>query len=507
MAKSGNLGDYQAILSRMEQTVDATVTLPEPFKGATSLEPFKTAIDDARRLLPLRYQAPYVDILDQVVKQAEKALASQNPQNTAKRQAVLQQLELVFSALAAPIAQLRSTKYEKELKAFLAVISDVYKHFVDSRKIRGAAKSKLLWPNLDPLGAFSADSKSGPFTLAATAELPVALVNKPACHTAFLPMWLIDGHEVGGHSIFTAVDGFEKELETTLESKLRAAFAGGTVKISDSVTFNTATGAVFASKRIVGMQNFMVRLWKQWLPELAADAAGLLNMGPMFANGLTLCLAIERPDWELTSKSVFDFRRGFTDHPMDVVRALLMIEMTKKLGIPQAAAYAKALMERLLDVLEGPLPEKFVWVNRVGSTAVELKLTDLQAILPVVADAIMNSSLKALSGESLLSVMPWTKTDEKAVRSAAALLLRGRTDLPDSVAARHVVAGSMLAVERATLHLEFVEACKRIHDAGIAMLTELYSGQCLLCNVQTLRTTAAVQLKDLVKLVKSMRGR
>jgi len=507
MAKSTNLGDYQAILSRMEQAVDATVTLPEPFKGATSLDVFRTAIQDGRKLLPLRYHAPYVDVLEQVVKQAEKALNSLGPQATAKRQAVFQQLELVFTALAAPIAQLRSTKYEKELKAFLAVISDVYKHFVDNRKIRSAAKSKLLWPNLDPLGSFTTDRRHGPFTLAATAELPVALVNKPACQTAFLPMWLIDGHEVGGHSIFTAVDGFETELATTVATRLRAAFSSGAVKTSASVVFSTATGTVFGGRKTVSMQDFMVRLCRQWLPEFAADAAGLLNMGPMFANGLMLCLSLERPNWELTSKSVFDSRRGFTEHPIDLVRALLMIEMTKKLAVPKAGAYASALMERLLDMAEGSLPETLVWVSRTGATAVQVKLADLQATLPVVAEAILGSSLNALSGESLSSVMPWTKADEKAVRAAAASLLRGNGNIADFVQARHVVAGSLLAVEVASMHLGYIEACARIHQTGIAVLTEMYANQCLLCNVQTLKTPVAVQLKDLVKLVKSMRGR
>jgi hypothetical protein len=507
MAQPIRLGDSQAILTHMENVMAKVPAVPNPFQGATSLDVFKRCVADGKNVLPARYQEVYVNVLEQALAQAEAALKNPGSRPMLKKKAILQQLELVFSALGAPIVQLRSKAYQRELRAFLAVNSDVYRHFVDNRKIRASAKSSLLWPSLDPLGSFSNDRRAGPYTFAASAELPVALISKPAAQTAFLPLWLIDGHEVGGHSIMSGVEGLVAELGDTVEAKIRDAYRTKTVKPStETVQFAVPTGVVFNNRVNVSMPDFMARLCRQWLSEMSADAAGLLNMGPMFVDGMILALALERPNWELSSRSVFDNRRGFTEHPTDIVRVLLGIEMLKKLGIAKANAYAQAAYERLEEMV-GDLPESVVWVTRTGTQAVEMKLSDIQAILPVVADAILNDPLKALSDHSLLSVMPWTNQDEKAVRVAAANLLRGQADVPDYVHARHVVAGSMLAAERATEYDEYSSLFKQLHRTGITILNDMYANQCLLCNIQTLapRNKDVVKLKDLVRLVKNMR--
>lgn len=509
MAKPLRLGDSQAILSRMQQATESTHSLPAPFKGATALSVFRKAVDDGRSLLPARYQQPYVDVLEQALIQAENALRGLGPKATVKRKAVFQQLELVFSALGAPIAQLRSHTYSNELRAFQAVISDVYKHFVDNPQIRSAVKSSLLWPSLDPLGSLNSDKHAGPYTFAATAELPVALISKPVTHATFLPLWLVDGHEVGGHSIYTAVNNFLTEMGDAVEQKVRAGLRSGAVKLStNTVRFAVPTGAMFGGRTTVSMAEFLSVLWRSWLHEICADAAGLLNMGPMFTNGLILNLALERPNWELSAVSVFDARRGFTEHPADIVRALLSIEMLAKLNFPRAGAYAKLMRERLEEI-QMDLPETVDWITRTGTHAVDVKVSDIQAILPLVADAMLNSQLKCLSNKALLNIMPWTGTDEKAVRLAAAALLKGHGEAPDSVQARHVVAGSLMAAESASMFENFDEDCERLHRAGIRMLNDMYSNQCLLCNVQTItgaKDPADVTLKDLVRLVKNMRG-
>jgi hypothetical protein len=491
----------------MESAAGATVNLPAPFANATSLTVFENAVADGKKLLPLRYQKPYVDVLEQAVLQAQVVLHSLTPRAVVKRKAVLTQLEMVFSALAAPIAQLRSGNHQKELKAFLAVISDIYRHFVDNRKIRSASKSKLLYPSLDPLGSFNSDSGTGPFTLAATAELPIALVSKPAPHMHFLPLWLVDGHEVGGHSILAGVEGFHTELGDVLEARLRAAFKDGSIETeSKNVNFSTGTGTVFSGKTTVSMVDFMVKLWRQWLNEVTADGAGVLNMGPMFADGLILQLALDRPNWELTTNSVFDSRRGFSEHPSDLVRALLTIEMVRQLGTGKSNRYATALAERL-DEIQGAVADQIGWVSRNGAIACEVSLADMEAVLPIVADTILKSSLNALSGHSLIGIMPWTDADEKAVRAAASAMLKGDTDTQATLQARHVISGSLLAVERASFFADrFDAACDRVHATGVALLNDMYSNQCLLCNVQTLKggakDPADVQLKDLVRLVR-----
>jgi len=132
-------------------------------------------------------------------------------------------------------------------------------------------------------------------------------------------------------------------------------------------------------------------------------------------------------------------------------------------------------------------------------------------ILPVVANTIMNAKLECLSGQSLRGLMPWTESDDNSVRAVAAGLLRGDGTVPDNAQARHVVSGAMLAAERASVFSAFHVASAGLHKNALSMLNDLYSNQCLLCNVQSLRNGAKdpkeVSLKDLVKLVKNMRGR
>jgi hypothetical protein len=510
MAKPIHLGNAQVLLSCMQRVQQSAVTAPNPFKDATSLSVFKKTVEDGRRLLPPRYQKPYVDVLEQALLQAESVLQNTNSRATLKRRAIFQQLELVFTTLAAPIAQLKSQTHQTELKAFLALISDIYRHFVDNDKIRGAVKSKLLWPSIDPLGSFSADQQNGPYTFAASAELPIALISKPAGHRDFLPFWLIDGHEVGGHSIFTSVDGFLAEMGDVIETRIRAAYASGTIRPSaNDVSFLVGTGSVFGGRTTISMADFMVKLWRCWIQETCADAAGVLNMGPMYVDGMMLSLALQHPNWELKARSVFDGRRGFNDHPTDIVRALLNIELVKKLAFSRAPAYAKALRERFTDI-QSEMPTHVSWVNRTGALAVEIKISDLEPVLRVVADALLNSPLKSLAGNSLNQVMPWTSADERSVRLAAASLHRGEVELDDSIQARHVIAAAMLAAERASHFDDFDETYAELHQTGLAMLNEMYSNQCLLCNIQSFKSDAKnpaeVSLKDLVRLVRNIRN-
>ena len=511
MATNTRLGNCQAMLERMQEATEAKISLPAPFKNAKSLNIYKKTVKDGRSVLPLRYQRPYVDVLEQALNQAEAVLKTLGSKPNVKRQALMQQLELVFSALAAPVVQLSSKEHARELKAFLAVVSDVYQHVLDAQEFRATAKPSLLWPSLDPLASFDSDRYSDPHTFPATAELPVALISKPASHSSFVPFWLIDGHEVGGHAIFANVDGFQAQLNIALEAAIRKAFASGELKPrNNTVTFSGSSGAVFNLKTTVSLEDFFCTLWKQWLCETSADAAGLLNMGPMFVNGLILSLSVQRPSWDLSTKSVFDSRKGFTDHPTEVVRALLAIEMLRQSAAPQSASSVKALRKRLDDI-QGDLPSRLSWFNRTGTTAAEIDFADMLAILPVVANTILNAKLDCLSGQSLRGLMPWSETDDLCVRSVAAALLRGKGVVPDSAQARHVVSGAMLAVERASMFAGFDVACADLHKNALNMLNELYSNQCLLCNVQSLRNGAKdpkeVSLKDLVKLVKNMRGR
>jgi hypothetical protein len=74
----------------------------------------------------------------------------------ARRQAVLDKLSEVFTVLAAPIVQLNSRSHETELKAYLALSSNLYQRFFSDAKIARLHRTVVSYPQLDPLGFFTA---------------------------------------------------------------------------------------------------------------------------------------------------------------------------------------------------------------------------------------------------------------------------------------------------------------------------------------------------------------
>jgi len=483
------LGDFEAVLSRTQVILSTWNNVPNPFKDARDLSVFKTVVEDGRRLLPARYQGRYVNVLARLLNQAETALAHVSREDRTTRQSIFDTLSVLFTVLASPIVQLKSPALQRQLKAFLATISNVYRRFINDEQVRKGAKLQLLSPDLDPLGSFSRESV-GPFTLPASDDLPVAIVSKPANQMNFLPLWSADGHEVGGHDIYGAVRGFSDDLTFALERNIRSAFRSGHIRTASKYVLVPAGKLLFWTfYRRLSIEDFMVAVWRAWLSESAADHAGLVNMGPMYLNSLMLMVSAIRPGFRLTGTSLFDrnvFRRdsGFEEHPADVVRALLAIEAIRRLSFGNGNAYADALLERLLRIHKGLLPTTVDWLNRKGEIVISIPLADIQQLLPVVSQTIYEAKLPALGDQSFGSIINWEDSDERIVAEVAASLRKGDTAAGDSVKPRHVVAASMLAVEQASTEAsDFAAACRLIHDSGISMLVDIYDEQCVLCSV------------------------
>jgi hypothetical protein len=512
MANKIVLGNFSTILSRTKKVLAQGKQVTDPFLGATSIDIFKQTVADGRRLLPTRYQAPYVDVLDAVVKQAEFVLLTLHPRDGAGRRAVFEQLQGVFSILAAPIVQLRSKQHERELKAFLAEISNIYRRFVNDDQVQRGSKFKILSPDLDPLGAFGHDA-SGPFTLSATPDMPVAIVSKPSNEINFLPLWAADGHEVGGHDIYGAVEGFEDELEAALEANLRAAFKSGRIKTSSpTVTLPGTVGWWFwRRKKTVSMEDFMVRVWKSWHTEASSDHAGLVNLGPMYLDSLMLLLCALRGNDKLWPLGMYDSKLfssngGFEEHPIDVVRALLAVEALKLLDFSDGQAYADAFTARIKSICGGALPATVFWLDRKQNRVIDVALSDFQAVLPVVAETMLKHKLTALAGQSFGEIINWLDEDERIVQAVAVKLANGDSDLSDEVEARHVVAASMLALETASASgRDISQISALVHDTGITMLKDMYDEQCLLCSISSAASapTPEVDMGRLFKHIKS----
>lgn len=261
------------------------------------------------------------------------------------------------------------------------------------------------------------------------------------------------------------------------------------------------------------MEDFMVRVWKAWLPEASSDHAGLANIGPMYLNSLILLLSCVRAGGTLSDSGVFDRKQfgaasGFEPHPIDVVRVLLCLEATKLLRFADGKAYAQALTDRLLVNLGGSLPASIAWNDQQGNRAIDLPLPDFQAVLPVVAETMLATKLAALSNQAFGDIVNWSDADEALVQAAALKLAAGDTSMPSGVEARHIVAASLVAMESASLKPKFSAAAASIHDTGIKVLKDLYDAHCLLCSIVSPSLPAATApLVDVARLFKHVKSR
>jgi hypothetical protein len=110
-----------------------------------------------------------------------------------------------------------------------------------------------------------------------------------------LPLWVIDGHEVGGHGIYSHLTGFETEIA---EAAITRAIAKATSVITFSPQLKVIAGQLISliaptndSTEVAAAEFLLPHLARTSSQEFAADIAGVLNLGPMFVNGLIIYLA------------------------------------------------------------------------------------------------------------------------------------------------------------------------------------------------------------------------
>lgn len=507
------LGDYARVLAHLRKTLATKPTVRQPFAGSQELSAFRDIVKRGRDLLPDRYHATYVDILDSAVRQAEKSLVSATPAHQAR---VFKQLDTVFATFAAPLVQLDSSEHASNLKGFHALVSNLYRRFMDDDKIQSQARKLMKAPELDPLGFFVPGT--GPYALTASTDMPVALVAKPANHAGFLPLWIVDGHEVGGHIIQSTIGALGPELVSKVGDEIRAAFAADKFTMSRQSIKMPGRSGLFSRKfRYMKVSPFMTGLWSAWTPELAADAAGVLNMGPMFVDGLICLLAQVSTGGKLTGTTQYPQSDGFGSHPVDLVRVLFAIELLERLSFTDKTTYVAALRKRAELAAGGKFPENISWLDGSGVSVVSVPIADMKAIMSTVIDTIADTSLSSLQDRSMRTLMHWGSKDEEMTREISANLLAsiksGKvTDPKEAFEARHVIAASVLALEKASLSgssENFTDKARKIHDSGITLLKSLYEEQCLLCSITSYGPTRRkdVSLYKLASLVSSLRAK
>src|SRR5690349_5040991 len=232
-------------------------------------------------------------------------------------------LEMLYGAIYQHGPKVAKVDARPQLKRFLAVVSNLFRSFVDSNK-RSAAGVKLV-TETPPLAVFLSGSLQGPYTVESDEMLkrfgtPIGVVSLPATYRDHPIIWASLSHEVCGHDVVHADEGLLPELTEAVRTALAPHFAPG--KNADPATLNAL-------------------IWSYWMDEAVADVYGVMNMGPLFPINLGAFLAAYRArlgrqreaEHPLLSTEALQRPDGsMDDHPIDVLRLHLAIGAIESLG-------------------------------------------------------------------------------------------------------------------------------------------------------------------------------
>jgi hypothetical protein len=342
-----------------------------------------------------------------------------------------------LETLAGAVYQQGDKTLHRPLHRFLAVVSNMYRSFLDDRK-----RANLQIPMkevLPPLAMFQSDPRMGPFTITCetVAELTGGTLGVVSLPHTFADHPLLYGslaHECAGHDVIHA----DEALMPQLQAQVYGLFQSG-------------------------YPEWMGLLWDYWMDETAADIYGVLNMGPSFGYNLALMLAAfiaqasggnaKAP--RLRTQSLPDARGMLDPHPTDILRLSAVagaVETLVALSGSTRSAYVQRL-SRLSEALGGGAET----VDLAGFARTRNGLSqNFQDSAPIavmreaarqVGAMIATARLAALDGRSIQDVETWDDADENAAMSIAGRLEAGASvvGLGDDA---QIIAGVTLACVR-----------------------------------------------------------
>ncbi|HUI60094.1 MAG TPA: hypothetical protein VLX90_07720 [Steroidobacteraceae bacterium] len=329
------------------------------------------------------------------------------------------------------------------LNRFLAVISNLYRSFLDNSK-RGHLDIPLK-ETLPPLAVFQSDPSSGPFTMTVETVMQLiggdtGVVSMPhtfADHPLFFGSL---AHETGGHDVIHA--------DTTLMPQLQEQVY-----------------ELFADHEL----QWMGLLWDYWMDETAADVYGVLNVGPSFAYNLAMLLAIfiaqqERPVPKvprLRTSSDADEQGALDPHPTDILRLSVIqgvLGSLTHLDRSTIASYQEKIARLARALAPGVTAVQLNGLARVRNGRSmnfqnSVPLSTLQSAAAKVGAMIATTSFAALAGHSVQDIETWDDGDENAAHSISGLLQSGTSIVSAGDDAQIIAGLTLAALDQPTRYL------------------------------------------------------
>ncbi len=325
------------------------------------------------------------------------------------------------------------------LNRFLAVISNLYRSFLDDNKRANAGVT--LTETLPPLAMFQNDGSSGPFTMPVDDVISiiggeVGVVSLPATYANDPIIWASLTHEVCGHDVTHADAGLLDELTAGVAT----AFAGAPSDPSIA-------------------RDDLASLWGYWMDEAVADVYGLLNMGPIFATNLAFFfVALNKLGGgtaELRMVSGFDRgdpKKMLDPHPTDILRlhlAIGVIDTLTGLALADRTRYIADLEALAATLAKGATVQLVGHVPAAGGglapLQVKVPLAYMQQSARNVGGYIASAKLVALNDHGIQDIETWDDGDEARATIIRDALLAGKSIVSQGDDAQ-LLAGTTLAL-------------------------------------------------------------
>lgn len=320
-----------------------------------------------------------------------------------------------------------------ELRRFLAVVSNLYRSFVNAKKRESLQVPQVTAPT--PLAFFQSDGGQGPYTITSESMkkifgTPVAVVSLPATYRNHSLLWCSLAHEVCGHDVVHA----DEQLVPELVAGVRSLF----------------TGPSFAPNGPMSPNLLSALLWSYWIDEAVADVYGVLNMGPTFSLNLAaffsamMSCAMTQAGRPVPGLPYLRCNAGPRDpmsgdnhmdeHPVDVLRLYLAIGVIDALTnlsakakadyIADLEAVAKAAVHGVTEIkVQGQVKITHTNWRMLDET---IPMADAADAARRVGNFLVTTKLKALGGHSIQEVETWDDADEAAALDAAARVVANK---------------------------------------------------------------------------------
>src|SRR5436190_5825809 len=208
-----DLANFKALYEKLFE-VDYNGTVPGICVSLNGLASIRAATSKGAPFLPLAYQENFANPLDARLPGIMSKLDQQVQSGARSPEYRALVLEALYGAIYQHGHRVTRVEAQPQLKRFLAVVSNLYRSFIDANK-RTAAGVQLV-TETPPLALFQSVS-DGPFTIESDlmkdkVGVSIGVVSLPATYRDHPVLWSALSHEVGGHDVVHADAGLVAEM-------------------------------------------------------------------------------------------------------------------------------------------------------------------------------------------------------------------------------------------------------------------------------------------------------